>query len=229
MPLPLTPGLARLLLILEAGIGFGFLAIVIGYLPVIFGNFSQRETNITLLDSRAGSPPTATELLIRFGPCKNNQGAIDSFFQTWERWSAELLESHLSYPVLAYFRSQHDNQSWLAALTAILDSSALLIAGVEGFRGYQAKLTFAMARHAVADLAQIFLAAPRTPAQDRLPDAEFERMAALMAERNIVLNRDEAARTRLRDLRAMYDLCKRSVGNFPHAITALGSLRPGTG
>jgi hypothetical protein len=199
------PGIARILAIFEAGIGFGFLAIVIGYLPVIFGNFSQREINITLLDSRAGSPPTAAELLSRFGPCKNNQPVIDSFFQTWERWSAELLESHLSYPVLSYFRSQHDNQSWLAALTSILDSSALLIAGVQDFRSYQAKLTFAMARHAIADLAQIFKAPPRAPAQDRLPDAEFERMAALLATRGIVLNRDETARARLTELRAMYE------------------------
>ncbi len=198
-------GLARAMAILEAGTGFGFLGIVIGYLPVIYGNFSQREINITLLDSRAGSPPTATELLIRFGPCKNNQATIDQFFLGWERWSAELLESHLSYPVLAYFRSQHDNQSWIAALTSILDSSALLIAGVDGFRSYQAKLTFAMARHAVADLAQIFRIPPKPLKQDRLPPEEFERMAALLAERSLLLNRGDAARTKLADLRAMYE------------------------
>ncbi len=78
----------------------------------------------------------------------------------WERWSAELLESHISYPLLCYFRSQHNNQSWISALTAILDTSALLIAGVRGHEARQAQLTFAMARHALVDLAQIFSLAP---------------------------------------------------------------------
>jgi hypothetical protein len=92
----------------------------------------------------------------------------------WERWSAELLETHLSYPVLAYFRSQHTNQSWLAALTAILDTCALIMAGMNDGPTRQAQLTFAMARHAVGDLAQIF-ARSRQPvlAPDRLPPSSL--------------------------------------------------------
>ena len=109
-------GLARALSVVEAGMGFAFLGVVVGYLPVIYSSFSRREVQISLLDARAGSPPTAVELLRRFGACP--QGAVlDAILRDWEHWAAEVLESHISYPVLCAFRSQHANQSWLAALT----------------------------------------------------------------------------------------------------------------
>jgi len=102
----------RGLVALEAGMGFGFLALVIGYLPVLNQSFSRREVNISLLDARAGSPPTAGEMLRRHCHDRGMED-LQQLFHEWERWSADLLESHLSYPVLAYFRSHHDNQSWL--------------------------------------------------------------------------------------------------------------------
>src|SRR5262249_37417715 len=118
--------IARMVMVAEAGIGFGFLAIVIGYLPVIYQAFSRREVIISMLDARAGSPPTALELLKRHIEDQRLE-EIDSMLRDWEHWSAELLESHLSYPVLAFFRSQHDNQSWLSALTTVLDACALVM------------------------------------------------------------------------------------------------------
>ena len=147
-------GMARALSVLEAGMGFGFLGTVIGYLPTIYSSFSRREIEISLLDARAGSPPTAAELLMRLGSSPR-QDVLDQVFRDWERWAAELLESHLSYPALSFFRSQHNNQSWLGALTTILDTTALVIAGVEGIASEQAKITFAIARHASVDLAQV--------------------------------------------------------------------------
>ena len=102
--------------VLEAGIGFGFMAVVIGYLPVLYQAFSRRERDIALLDARAGSPPTAGEMIRRFAttaPCQQ----IEPLLGEWERWAAELLESQLSFPVLAFYRSQHDNQNWLAGLS----------------------------------------------------------------------------------------------------------------
>lgn len=123
--LPST-ALARFFAVLEAGTGFGFLAVVIGYLPVLYAGFSRREASITLLDARAGSPPSAAELLRRHSPAAAQLALL---LAEWERWAAAVLESHISYPVLAYFRSQHDNQSWLAALATILDASALVLAG----------------------------------------------------------------------------------------------------
>src|SRR5262249_24945643 len=145
-------------------------------LPVIYQSFSRREVFISMLDARAGSPPTAAELLRRHGG-DQTQGGLDTLLRDWEHWSADLLESHLSYPVLAYFRSQHDNQSWLGALTTILDTSALLLAGLQGrSSSSQAKLTFAMARHTVVDLCQVFNAQPDFTRLDRLNATDVKRL-----------------------------------------------------
>ncbi len=195
--------LARALTVVEAGIGFGFLAMVIGYLPVLYQAFSQREVIISLLDARAGSPPHAAELL-----CRHGQGYMEELSQLlrdWERWSAELLESHLSYPVLGYYRSQHDNQSWLAALTTILDASALVIVGIDGAPARQALLTFAMARHAVVDLAQIFNTPPRTPEPDRLPPGGLVQLRERLAAAGVHLHDGSGADRKLADLRQMYE------------------------
>jgi hypothetical protein len=196
-----APG--RALVVVEAGMGFGFLAAVISYLPaILYQAFSRREVSISLLDARAGSPPTAGELLRRHG---NDMRELEQLLYDWERWSAELLESHLSYPVLAYFRSQHTNQSWLAALTAILDTCALIIAGVNDGPTRQAQLTFAMARHAVGDLAQIF-ARSRQPvlAPDRLPSSSLTALRDKLAKAGITVQ-DGTAEQKLHDLRQMYE------------------------
>jgi hypothetical protein len=196
--------LARILVVSEAGLGFGFLAAVIGYLPFIYGSFSKREVNISLLDSRAGTPPTAGELLRRHS-YKNGQEALHELLKDWERWCAELMESHLSYPVLAYFRSQHDNQSWVASLAAILDTCALVMVGVEGACERQAELTFAIARHAVVDLSQVFGTPPRALPNDRLPAADLGRIRDILAQHGLKLHDGEVADRRLFELRKMYE------------------------
>jgi len=199
-------GLARVLVVTEAGFGFGFLAAVIGYLPFIYGSFSKREVNISLLDARAGTPPTAGELLRRHAYPGGSE-ALHALFKDWELWAAELMESHLSYPVLAFFRSQHDNQSWIGALTAILDTCALAIAGIEGSCACekQAELTFAIARHAVVDLSQVFSTAPRPPESDRLPPQILEKMRMKLREHGMVLLASPEADQKLAELRQMYE------------------------
>jgi Ion channel len=197
-------GIARALSVLEAGMGFGFLGTVIGYLPTIYSSFSRREIEISLLDARAGSPPTAAELLTRFGN-PPQQEVLDRIFRDWERWAAEVLESHLSYPALSFFRSQHSNQSWLGALTTILDASALVIAGVDGVRSDQAKITFAMARHAVVDLAQVVSARYDPSVPDRLPAAELARLRLSLAERGTKLKEGVEQEQKLAQLRALYE------------------------
>ena len=195
---------SRVLVILEAGMGLGFLAVVMGYFPVLYSAFSRREVSISLLDARAGSPPTATELLRRH----SYQGAEQSLavlLMEWERWSAELLESHLSYPLLCYFRSQHNNQSWLSALTAVLDASALLISGIRGVEARQAQLTFAMARHAVVDLAQIFSLQPIHNAPDRLPPERYQALYDLLCQSGVSVCRDNLSSQRLHEMRALYE------------------------
>ncbi len=141
----ITPSSAagRCLAVIESGIGFGFLAMVISYMPVLYQAFSRREVTISLMDARAGSPPSAGEVLIRMARA-GNVAAADQLLAEWERWSAELLESHLSYPALGFYRSQHDNQSWLAAVTIMLDTCTFLLAGMKTNDPYRAQLTFAM-------------------------------------------------------------------------------------
>jgi hypothetical protein len=197
-------GKGRLVAVIEGGMGFAFLGAVIGYLPVLYQAFSRREVSITLLDARAGSPPTALELLLRHCP-GNDLEAIRGFLQDWERWAAELLESHLSYPVLGYFRSQHENESWLAALTMILDSCALVMAGSDGPAARTARLTFAMARHAAVDLAQVFDTPPRPPAQDRLPPADLAHLREALAAADVLLKTSPAVDEKLDHLRRMYE------------------------
>jgi len=203
---PATP-LGRLVTVVEAGIGFGFLALVMGYLPVLYQSFSRREATISLLDARAGSPPTAFELLRRHaGAGEHGLDALSDLLHDWERWSAELMESHLSYPVLAYFRSQHDNQSWIGSLTVILDVCALAMAGLGGMCQYQARMTFAIARHALVDLSQVFGRPPdHDGASTRLSADDLKEIRGQLRSLGMELAEDEAATQELLRLRALYE------------------------
>jgi hypothetical protein len=193
---------------MEAGMGFAFLGVVIGYLPVIYNSFAAREIEISLLDARAGSPPSAAEFLGRLGCCPE-QTVLDEIFRDWERWCADLLSSHISYPVLVYFRSQHSNQSWLSALTVMLDVTSLVMTGVDGIHPDQAKLTFAMARHAAVDLAQVVNAEYSPHDAGRLTAAELTRLRADLAQHgvtlDITLNDGADATERLAELRVLYE------------------------
>jgi hypothetical protein len=171
---PRTP-LARAFVVAEVGMGFAFLALVIGYLPILYQTFSARETNVSLLDERAGTPPTAAELLRR-NVCDGRLDLVEGFLRDWEHWAASLLESHLSYPVLAYYRSQHERQSWVGALTVVLDACALVMAVGTKHQARQARLTFAIARHAAGDLSQVFGTPPHVAARDRLPPQDVARV-----------------------------------------------------
>jgi hypothetical protein len=206
----------RALSVVEAGIGFGFLALVLSYLPVLYQAFSRREATISLLDARAGSPPTAAELLRRLAGSRDLAGVLP-FLVEWERWSAELLESHLSFPLLSFYRSQHDNQSWVGTLTTILDTTAFLIAGADGPDGervrYQARLTFAMARHAAVDLGLTFQTAPR-PAGDRLTDANCERLCAALRAAGLPVREGAAVARAVGELRRMYEPVVNALAGF---------------
>jgi Ion channel len=195
---------ARIVTVAEAGMGFAFLAVVISYLPVLYGAFSRREANIALLDARAGSPPTAAELLRRHVRQQNLE-ALDQYLRAWESWAAELMESHLSYPVLCYFRSQHNNQSWVSALATILDACALLIAHTKGALRWQAELTFAICRHALVDMAQALAIPPRLVSQDRFEPATLMEMRRIMGACGTPLCKERAADETLEKLRAMYE------------------------
>lgn len=195
--------IARLITVVEAGTGFAFLAIVIAYFPVLYQSFSRREARLTLLDAWAGSPPAAVEVLRRLA-LRNELDALPLFLKDWEYWCSELLESHISYPAVAFFRSQHQRQSWVSALATILDLSALIEVGIEGVPRWQAHVTFAMARHAAVDLTQVLHAEPDVAA-DRLPDGDLEELRRQIEDVGLRPARSTEADQRLSDLRRSYE------------------------
>jgi hypothetical protein len=145
--------LSRWIAVLEGGIGLGFLGLVVGYLPVFYQSFSSRELTISLLDARSGSPPSAVGLL-RATAAQTHQMVRQ--LEIWEQWASQVLENHLSYPMLAYFRSHHANQSWLTALVSIIDYAGVIAICSQGELKDQARFTVAMGRHVVADMASLF-------------------------------------------------------------------------
>jgi hypothetical protein len=198
-----VPGVARLLVVIEVALGFIFLALVISYVPIIYQAFSRRELRISLLDARAGSPATAAEILRRNHAGKNVE-ELRLLLHDWEVWCGDILESHLSYPILAYYRSQHDQQSWVGALTVILDTCALILTGIEGTPIDPARFAFAMARHAVVDLAQVIGTSPTTGV-NRLSSAEFAQLKVLLAASGIHLKEGTATEQKLAALRETYE------------------------
>ncbi len=200
----------KLLSVVEAGTGFGFMALIIGYLPVLYQAFSRREQDISLLDARAGSPPTAGEFLRRVG-FPGDAHEMERFLAEWELWSANLLESHLSFPVLSFYRSQHDNQSWLAALAVVLDASAVqVVTGGDRCRR-RAELTFAMARHACVDLCLVFWLPPIEPGVPRLTDEETKSLHG--GDADVEGLSTEQAR-RLAELRGLYEPFLQALSEF---------------
>jgi Ion channel len=200
---------ARMLIVAEAGTGLGFVALVIGYVPVLYTAFSTREIAVALLDARAGSPPTSGELLFRHN-FNGGHHALTALLAEWEKWCAEMLETHISYPILCYYRSQHDNQSWLAALTAVLDTCALLITTIEGPSTRQAQLTFAIGRHTLVDLGHVFRQEKqelqlRGAAPIRLGDDEYARLCDLLGSAGFSMCGDLGARERLKAIRMLYE------------------------
>ncbi|MEA2741308.1 MAG: hypothetical protein QOH05_4615 [Acetobacteraceae bacterium] len=198
-------GAARVVSVFEAGSGIGFIAVVIGYLPVLYQLFARREAHVIQLDARAGSPPTATTMLCRHAEADSLE-KLDDLLREWEIWGSELLESHLSYPMLVYYRSQHDNQSWLAAISAIMDSCALILVGAADMKPLQARMTFAMARQVIVEMARSFHVAPsRFDGGDRLPHAEYLRMEAILVQSGLNWNGGPETEETLAALRATYE------------------------
>ena len=201
---PHTSG-ARAVSVIEAGTGLGFIAVVIGYLPVLYQLFSQREAHVIRLDARAGSPPTACAMLGRHAGA-HGMNKLDELLREWEIWASKLLESHLSYPMLVFYRSQHEGQSWLAALAAVMDCCALVLVGVDDVPFLQARMTFAMARQVLVEMAQTFHVAPsRYEGEDRLTHADYVRLEATLREAGTGWQAGPDGEELLAALRATYE------------------------
>jgi voltage-gated potassium channel Kch len=198
-------GTGRFVAVVEAGTGLGFIAVVIGYLPVLYQLFSRREAHVIQLDGRAGSPPTAVTMLVRHAEAGGLM-ELDELLREWETWGAELLESHLSYPMLAYYRSQHDNQSWLAAMACVMDACALILVGIRGLGPLQARMTFTMGRQVLVEMARSFHVRPSHFSDaDRLDHAAYVRLEAALAEAGVDWAAGPESEKLLAALRATYE------------------------
>jgi Ion channel len=206
-------GIARVLTVMECGTGFAFLALLIGYLPVVYQLFARRETNVSLLDQRAGSPPSVSEFLRR-NVDRGDLTELISALRDWEVWVGDLLESHLSYPTLAYFRSQHENQSWVSALAVILDVAAFVLACGGSSAVRQAGFTFAVARHAVGDLTSIFGIQPRFFGVDRDDATTSERLWQVARAGGLVGHDDDGVNARLPPIRALYEPYVQALADY---------------
>jgi hypothetical protein len=195
-------GAAKVLSLLEAATGVGVLFIVIGYLPSVYFAFSRREVAVSQLATRAGTPPTAVHLLRRMSE-GDRWNQLRDYLGEAEAWVAELMETHLSYPLLAYYRSQHVNQNWLAALTTIVDTSAAVIAALPEGDPAIAEQTYAIGRHALSDLAHVFHVRPGEA--NRLTDDAFDSLWSAIESHDRVEPDPETMRRRLDHLRAAYE------------------------
>ncbi len=196
----------RLIVVAEAGTTLALLTMVFAYMPILYQSFSRREVRVTILDAWAGSPPSATELLRRIA-ASGDVSALDAFFTHWELWCSDILESHLSHPAIAYFRSQHDRQSWVSALATVLDLTALVKVGIEGMPTWRAHVTFAIARQTAVDLAQVLGPSSVGPVltHDRLPPRELASVRDELERAGLRPSRSCAADRELTDLRNSYE------------------------
>ena len=146
-----TGGLAQLITLVAAANGLGLFALVITLFFTLYGSFQRRETAVVVLEAGAGAPPSGVTLLETYAL----GGILDDLprcFADWQAWAAEVLDSHLAYPILAYFRSSHDNDSWISSLGAVMDAATLVLTTLEGGPKGWAKLSRAVGGHCLEDL-----------------------------------------------------------------------------
>lgn len=201
----------RIVELLEAATGLGVLFIVIGYMPAVYTGFSRRETAVSQLATRGGSPPAAGTLIHRAAG-REHWRELERDLQSWEEWAADLMETHLSYPLLAFYRSQHVNQNWLAALTAMVDVAAFVKATSADGEIEAADVTYRIGRHALADLALQFRL--EAAAVDRLADVDFDDLFGIVERSSVATVDRETARRRLEKLRGLYEPNAQALADF---------------
>jgi hypothetical protein len=167
---------------------------------VLYQAFNRREVGVLLLDTRAGSPPSGPELLHRMGSA-GVASSLHGLFAEWERWVADVLESHMSYPILTLFRSPHDNTSWVTSLGSVLDAATLLLTAVEDEPDERAILLYGTGVHAVEDLFYYFRLTERETVIQR---DEFEDVLGDMKDDGFAVRPLDDAFARFTKKRAKY-------------------------
>lgn len=198
---------ARIVAVLAGTVGLGIVALTITYLFSLYANFQRRELQVVTLDARAGAPPSGIELLVTCAAFDDDAEELDHIFEEWERWSAEVLESHLAYPILMFFRSTHDHESWVSAVGAVLDAATLLLTTVEGGPRGQATATRGIGAHLVEDIGRFFrfVGDGGPPADVMVERAEFDDARERLHAAGYVLVPDaDASWNEFAALRAQY-------------------------
>jgi len=193
---------ARVVIPIVNATGLATVALVITFLFSLYANFQKREAQVVTLDARAGAPPSGVTLLETYAQL-GLLGRLPDLFAKWENWSAEVLDSHLAYPILTYFRSSHDNESWISALGAVLDAASLLVSTVESIPVGEARLMVGMGAHLVEDISNQF----HLPHDDGVgvERAEFEDARQRLADAGYILRPDaDAAWAKFTMMRGIY-------------------------
>lgn len=161
-----TEPLARFVVVVSAATGLGVVALAVTYLFSLYGSYQRREVAVVTLQSLAGAPPSAVTLLVN---CRllGLEGRLPDLFLEWQRWAAEVLDTHVAYPLLGYFRSSHDNLTWIGALGSMLDAASLILTTVEGLPRGEVELFRRVGSHLVEDISNLgFRASPHVHAAD---------------------------------------------------------------
>ncbi len=214
---------------LAAATGLLIVALQIAYLPTLYASFNRRETEVTLLGARAGSPPWGPELLARtrYGIQLPDDDLIDLYRQ-WERWAADITESHSNYPVLVWFRSPQPRQSWLIALLAVMDSAALLLALCPSRERIEPRLCLRMGFTALRQIAHaIGIPVEEDPDPDaelQLPYQEYRAAVDRLADVGFPVERSaEEAWPHFRGWRVNYEATAYALAVATDAVPALWS------
>lgn len=195
--------LVRMLTLLETLTGIVTIALMISYLPALYGAYSRRETRLLTLDDPRGGRITPVRVLAVNAP----GGDVEMLYRAlgeWQTWTAEVLESHFSYPMLALFRSQHPGQSWVTALGVVTDAGTLASACIEGASVREPYFLYRRGRRAVLEISTRLHVPSRHPADDWLSEENFELAWDQLVKIGLPLREKSAAWSDLVDMRATY-------------------------
>jgi hypothetical protein len=168
--------LARVIVITSAVGGLGAVALVVTFLFSLYGSYQRREIQVVALQAAAGAPPSAVALLETYAQL-DLVGRLPDLFVDWERWAVEVLDSHVAYPLLGFFRSSHDNLSWISALGTMLDAASLVLTTIKGIPRGEAKLFKRVGAHLVEDIYNLGFRAGEPTGLDRTAfDAACDRL-----------------------------------------------------
>jgi len=194
-------GIARLVVILESASGVAVAALAITLLFELYGSFRSREESVVALDALAGAPPSAVQLL-ETAAQHHMDGALKDTFDEWRRWSAMVLESHLAYPLLVYFRSSHDNEAWINSFGAVMDAAVLILSSSDHPSKGAAKLMFTVGNHLVEDLTWVLRI--KTENDPIIERAEYAAAIARLKAAGIPVNDGDAAWEHFATYRSKY-------------------------